>query len=160
MDTVSSMEILAHRLLWGFIFVYLIMSIQSKKRVIFFTPLKEFKVNFKQFSYIFAASLAISANWLIFIWVVNRGYIMEASLGLYITPIVSKIFGVLLLKDTLQSGTLISMIMAFGGVMFLTYDYGKFPWVAISFLLHCLYYCSYNEIINCILVQTFIYHYY
>ncbi|MBA9024721.1 MULTISPECIES: EamA family transporter RarD [Bacillaceae] len=132
LDTVSSMEILAHRILWGFIFVVIIMACQTKKRRAFFKLFKEFKVNFKQFSYIFVASLAISANWLIFIWAVNFGYIMEASLGLYITPIVSMVLGVLIVKDNIRTGTLISMIMAFLGVLVITYEYGKIPWVAIS----------------------------
>ncbi|MFE8696078.1 EamA family transporter RarD [Cytobacillus sp. FJAT-53684] len=132
LNTVSSIEILAHRILWGFIFVVTIMIIHSKKRLAFFTLLKEFKVNIKQFFYIFIASLAISSNWLIFIWAVNFGHIMEASLGLYITPIVSMILGAFILKDKIQTGTLISMLIAFLGVTVLTYDYGKIPWIAIS----------------------------
>ncbi|KAB2328310.1 EamA family transporter RarD [Cytobacillus depressus] len=132
LDAVSSMEILAHRILWGFIFVVMIMIFQPKKRIAFFKLLKEFKTNFKQFFYIFVASLAISANWLTFIWAVHFGYIMEASLGLYITPIVSMILGVLIVKERIQTGTMISMVIAILGVLIITYDYGKIPWVAIS----------------------------
>ncbi|WP_083711258.1 EamA family transporter RarD [Domibacillus epiphyticus] len=132
LDTVSSMEILAHRILWGFIFVVIIMIYKPKKRRAFFTLLKEFKVNFKQFFYIFVASLAISANWLIYIWAVNFGHIIEASLGLYITPIVSMILGALILKDNVRIGVLAAMILAFLGVLAITYDYGKIPWIAFS----------------------------
>jgi chloramphenicol-sensitive protein RarD len=132
LGTVSPLEILAHRILWGFIFIFTIMIFQSSKRVAFFTMLKEFKVNFKQFFYFFVASLAISGNWLIFIWAVIFGHIMEASLGLYITPIVSMVFGVFVVKDRIRTGTLISMLIAFLGVLVITYDYGKIPWIAIS----------------------------
>lgn len=132
LDTVSSMEILAHRILWGFVFIFTIMIFQSNKRFAFFTLLNGFKVNFKQFFYFFVASLAISGNWLIFIWAVISGHIMEASLGLYITPIVSMILSALIVKENIQKGTLIAMLMAFLGVLVITYDYGKIPWIAIS----------------------------
>lgn len=132
LDIVSPMEILAHRILWGCIFVTTIMIVQPKKRAAFFTLLKEFRVNFHPFLSIFIASLAISANWLIYIWAVNFGNIIEASLGLYITPIVSMMLGVFLLKDTIKTGTLISMVLACLGVLGITYNYGQIPWIAIS----------------------------
>jgi chloramphenicol-sensitive protein RarD len=132
LNTVFPMEILAHRILWGFIFIFTIMIFQPNKRLAFFTLLKEFKVNFKQFFYFFVASLAISGNWLIFIWAVIFDHIVEASLGLYITPIVSMILSVLIVKDRIRTGTLISMLIAFLGVLVITYDYGKIPWIAIS----------------------------
>ncbi|GKU85166.1 EamA family transporter RarD [Niallia sp. NCCP-28] len=132
LNTVSSMEILAHRILWGYIFVSILMFCQSKKRLAFFSLLNEFKINFLQIFYIFLAALAISLNWLLFIWAVNFHHIIEASLGLYITPIVSMILSVLVLKESVRKGTLIAMIMSFLGVLVITCDYGKIPWIAIS----------------------------
>ena len=132
LERVSPMEILAHRILWGFIFIFTIMIVQSNKRFIFFHLLKDFKAYWKQFIYFFIASLAISGNWLLFIWAIIDGHIIEASLGLYITPIVSMALGVFFLKDKLKTSTLISMIMAFLGVIVITYDFGAIPWIAIS----------------------------
>jgi len=119
-------------MLWGFIFVLAIMSFQPKKRRIFFSLFKDISLNYKQWIYFFVASLAITINWLLYIWAVNFGHIMEASLGLYITPIISMILGVLILKDKINTEARLSIALAFLGVLSITYDYGKVPWVAIS----------------------------
>ncbi|WP_445491803.1 EamA family transporter RarD [Niallia sp. 03133] len=132
LDTVSSVEILIHRIFWGFLFLFFIMFFQPKKRSIFFSLLKDYRSNVKQLIYIFAATLSISANWLIYIWAVNFGHIMEASFGLYITPIVSMMIGVLVLKDKINKGACLSIILAFLGVLVITYDFGKIPWIAVS----------------------------
>lgn len=132
LSTVSSLEILIHRILWGFVFIITIMSFQPKKMSTFFSLLKDFELNYKQFIYIFVASLVISANGLIYIWAVNFGYILEASLGLYIAPIVSMILGILVLKDKINTGSLISIVLAFLGMLFTIYDNGQIPWIAIS----------------------------
>ncbi|MGG0509450.1 EamA family transporter RarD [Priestia megaterium] len=132
LGTVSSLEILVHRMLWGFIFVTTIMSFQPKKRRTFFSLFKNVPLNYKQWIYFFVASLVITINWLLYIWAVNFGHVMEASLGLYITPIVSMILGVLILKDKINTGARLSIALAFLGVLSITYDYGQIPWVAIS----------------------------
>ncbi|MEM5014184.1 EamA family transporter RarD [Niallia taxi] len=132
LNAVSSLEILAHRILWGFIFISILVFIQAKKRSALFSLISEFKVNTLQFLYIFIASMAISLNWLLFIWAVNFHHIMEASLGLYITPIVSMILSVIILKERVKKGTLISMLIACVGVLIITYDFGKIPWIALS----------------------------
>ncbi|MGG0453965.1 EamA family transporter RarD [Priestia megaterium] len=132
LGTVSSLEILVHRMLWGFIFVMAIMSFQPKKRRIFFSLFKDVPLNYKQWIYFFVASLVITINWLLYIWAVNFSHIMEASLGLYITPIISMILGVLILKDKINIGARLSIVLAFLGVLSITYDYGQIPWVAIS----------------------------
>ncbi|MED3794575.1 EamA family transporter RarD [Niallia alba] len=132
LNTVSSMEILAHRVLWGFIFIAPLLFLQTKKRLAFFSFVNEFKQNILQIFYIFVASLAISLNWLLFIWAVNFNHLIEASLGLYITPIISMILSVLVLKESVTKGTIISMVTAFLGVLLITFDFGKIPWIAIS----------------------------
>jgi len=132
LNTVSSMEILAHRVLWGFIFIAPLLFLQPKKRLAFFSFVIEFKRNILQIFYIFVASLAISLNWLLFIWAVNFNHLIEASLGLYITPIISMILSVLVLKESVTKGIIISMVTAFLGVLLITYDFGKIPWIAIS----------------------------
>lgn len=135
LDSVSSMEILAHRILWGFLFIFTIMLFQSTKRAAFFTLLKELRVNAKQFFYFFVASIAISTNWLIFVWAMIFGHILEASLGLYITPIVNMLVGVLVAGDRIRKSTLLSMLLAFSGVLVITCDYGRIPWISIALAL-------------------------
>lgn len=81
------------------------------------------------------SSLIISGNWLIYIWAVNIGHVMETSLGYYINPLLSVLFGVLFLKERMRLGQWIAIVLAAIGVSVMTFHYGKVPWVAILLAL-------------------------
>jgi len=80
-------------------------------------------------------SLLICANWLIYIWAVNHGKVMETSLGYYMNPLLSVLFGVVFLKERLKLGQWVALGLAAAGVLYITFQYGEFPWVAISLAL-------------------------
>ena len=91
-----------------------------------------------------AASAALLAvNWLIYIWAVNAGNIVETSLGYYINPLVTVGFGMFFLNERLRTGQMAAIVLAAGGVVYLTLVYGSFPWIAltlaISFALYGLF---------------------
>lgn len=75
----------------------------------------------------------VSANWFVYIWAVNHGYIIEASLGYYINPLVSMVLGVLVFRESLNRVQWMAVAIATVGVLVLTFGYGSFPW--ISFVL-------------------------
>ena len=74
----------------------------------------------------------LAVNWLIYIWAVNSGYIIEASLGYYINPLVTVSFGVFFLKERLRVGQWAALALAAAGVAYLTFVYGQFPWISLS----------------------------
>jgi chloramphenicol-sensitive protein RarD len=82
--------------------------------------------------YCFASGLAISVNWLFFIWAVNVGRVLETSLGYFMTPLVNVLFGALFLRERLTRWQLISVLLALVGVLNMTLAYGKFPWLAVT----------------------------
>src|SRR5699024_10504547 len=61
-----------------------------------------------------AASLIISLNWLVFIWAVQNGYVVQSSLGYYINPLISVLFAILFLREKLSTLQLFSFILACG----------------------------------------------
>ncbi len=81
------------------------------------------------------SSLLIGLNWGLFIYAVNSNQIVEASLGYYINPIVNVLLGMIVLNEKLDNLKYIAVIIASIAVIYLTIDYGKFPWIAI--LLAC-----------------------
>jgi chloramphenicol-sensitive protein RarD len=81
--------------------------------------------------YCFASGLALSTNWLVFIWAVNVNRVVETSLGYFMTPLVNVLFGAIFLRERLTRWQLVSVLLALVGVLNLTLGYGKFPWVAI-----------------------------
>jgi chloramphenicol-sensitive protein RarD len=81
-------------------------------------------------------------NWYIYIWAINAGYVVEASLGYFINPLVNFLLGVIFLGEKLRVGQVLAVILAGIGVLYLTLSYGSLPWIslalAISFGLYGL----------------------
>lgn len=119
-------EILAHRVLWSFIFVTCV--IMSLKKL---ASLKQFLLEKKKLLVIVICSLLISINWFTFIWAVNSNYVIEASMGYYILPIVSVFLGVAFLKERITLWQCLAVGMALIGIIIITVEYGRVPWVAL-----------------------------
>lgn len=129
-QTMSVMEILAHRIVWSFVFVAGILVISRK-----WNQLRAAVNESKKLFAVFMCSILISSNWLIFIWAVNAGHVIETSLGYYINPLINVLFGVAVLKERLHKGQWVSIGLALIGVSMITFQYGQVPWIALSLAL-------------------------
>lgn len=128
---VSAGEILAHRVLWSFVFMIILLLLINKWRG-FLSFVKEIVYQPKKLAALLTASILVSINWGIFIWAVNSGHILQTSLGYYINPLVSVLLGVVVLKEKLSGAQILSFTLAGIGVLILTLHYGEVPWVALS----------------------------
>lgn len=126
----NALEIVSHRAVWSLIFCALILGFTKSIRATF-SLLSDGKVALR----LFFAAIFVSANWLIFIWAVNHGHVVEASLGYYINPIFMIAFGILFLREKMRPLQWITTCIAFLGVLVLTIDYGRLPWVAFGLAL-------------------------
>ncbi len=124
LQAVPAMEILAYRIAGSLLFVTMILLISRNLKWIK-------KLSKKQISYYFITSVFISINWLVYIWAVNNDQVVEASLGYYINPLVNVLLAEIFLKERLRIAQRIAILTAFIGVSFLTYKYGKLPWVSV-----------------------------
>jgi len=125
--SVPALEILCHRISWSLLVALALLAVSGN--------LKGFISLFRQrgkFLYFLLTSVILSVNWLVFIWSVNTGQIVEASLGYFINPLVSVCFGVFFLKERLRPLQWFSVFLAFVAVCYLTFLYGSFPWIALS----------------------------
>lgn len=128
---VSATEILAHRIIWSFVFVTIILALLSKWPIV----KEECRAIFRNKKYmlaLLASTTLISINWLIFIWAVNNDKVIETSLGYYINPLLVVLLGIVLLKERLNMWQTGSLVLATIGVVIMTVHYGYFPWVAFS----------------------------
>lgn len=135
LDSVFSIEILSNRIVWAFVFTVIIIAVTKQ-----WDELKRIAKDKKQMFYIFIASVLISINWGLYIWAVNSGKIVDASLGYYINPLLAVVLGVLIFKEKLSYWTGAALAIASIGVIIKTVQYGKIPWIslglAISFALY------------------------
>lgn len=139
LDHVSAGEILGMRILWAFIFMLVVILI-SRKWHEFIKETKVVLKNRRRLLGITLASIIISLNWLTYIWAVNNGYVLEASLGYYINPLISILLGILILKESVTTLQIISFCLAGLGVLYLTFSYGVFPWISLVLALTFAFY--------------------
>ncbi len=126
LDGVPAGQILAHRIVWSLVFVGLVLTLRhnwgwlrgamGKPRVLLTFAL---------------SGTLLGINWFIYIWAVNAGFIVETSLGYFINPLVNVLLGFLLLKERLRPAQWLALALALAGVLYLTFSYGAFPWIAL-----------------------------
>ncbi|KIZ54885.1 transporter [Bacillus safensis] len=132
MEHISSDEILAHRILWSFVFMCGILLYLKQVRPAMQT-VKGLILDGKAFFSLLLSAILISVNWYVYIWAVNHGLMLEASLGYYINPLVSVLLGIIFLKERLNKLQTIAILIAAFGVILSTVQYGSFP--VVAFLL-------------------------
>jgi chloramphenicol-sensitive protein RarD len=79
-----------------------------------------------------AAAMLIGVNWLVYVWGVNSGFIVETSLGYFINPLVSVLLGVVLFHERLRPWQWVAIGFATAGVVYLTLAYGRVPWISLT----------------------------
>jgi len=123
---VPALEILAHRMVWS-LAVMLLLLVIGRDRAWLKNALRDRRI---MITYTLAAAL-LAVNWGTYIWAVNAGFVVESSLGYFINPLVSMLFGVIFLKERLRRGQLVAVCLAAAGVLYLTISHGSLPWIAL-----------------------------
>lgn len=131
LEGVSAFEILANRFIWSAVFVFLLLVFTNKLSV-FAEESRFIFSTFKNACTMILAAVIISFNWGIFIWAVESGRIVESSMGYYINPLVSILFGMLFLKERLNTLQIIAVLCAFIGIVIMIVKNGSLPWVSVS----------------------------
>lgn len=146
-------ELLAMRIIVTVITMGLVVLIAKQNLII--TYFKDPKIR-KQ---LLLTSVLIAINWGVFVFAVNSGYMIQASLGYYMNPLISVLLGIFVLKEKLTKPQYISLILAALGVLYLAVSYGEFPWIALilglSFALYGLFKKTYHlNSLHSLLLET------
>jgi len=123
---VPATQLIGHRILWSFLLLIAI--------ILFAGQWGEFRktINSKVIRIYSIAAVLIGINWLVYVWAVNANYIVETSLGYFINPLLSVLLGVIFLKERLRIAQWIPVILASLGVAYLSYVYGRLPYIALT----------------------------
>src|SRR5687768_10057201 len=78
---VGSLQVLAHRIVWSFVALFLVTSVLQWRKT---SPWRQ--ISFGVAGLYFVAALLIGLNWLLYVWAVNAGFVVETSLGYFVTP--------------------------------------------------------------------------
>ena len=127
LEPANPLEIVSHRAVWTLVFCFIVLATTKALKSTLAT-LKQPKITAR----LFLTSILISINWLVYIWATNNGHVVEASLGYYINPLIIIGFGVILLKEKMRPLQWVAVTIASIGVLVLTIDYGRLPWIALA----------------------------
>ena len=126
LEPAGALEILAHRILWSLVTMGVIVVLLRRT-----SQLRALFRNRRVFTLLAVGAAVISVNWATYIWGVNNGRVVEASLGYFINPLVTVLMGVFVLGERLRPLQWAAMAVAGTAVAVLTLDYGRLPWVAL-----------------------------
>ncbi|WP_028863039.1 EamA family transporter RarD [Psychromonas aquimarina] len=126
LEFVPVYEILAHRVIWSALVTAVIISFTG-------TWPKVLKVCKSPRSMMFlgVTTLLISTNWLVFIWAVNNGHMLDASLGYFINPLINVVLGLIFLNESLSRIKWIAVALALIGVLIQVVQLGALPWISL-----------------------------
>lgn len=123
---VAALEVLGHRIVWSFVVVVAVLSIRRDRawtRVLRSPgPARRRLV---------LAACFISVNWLVYVWAIAEGRVLEAALGYYINPLFTVALGVVVLRERLGRGQIVALALGAASVLVLTVAYGQVPWVSL-----------------------------
>ena len=126
LQTVGPLETVMHRAVWSFGFLMLIIFLRHQ-----WPALIKALTNGRTLLVLCGTTLLVAINWLIYIWAVNNNFLLQASLGYYINPLVNVVLGMTFLGERLRKPQIMAVLLAAAGVIFLTVSYGRFPWIAL-----------------------------
>lgn len=127
LSDVPAPELMAHRVLWCGVLMLPLMWIRrswGKFRQIFSSG--------RTFALLVASTILIGINWFLYIWAVNSGHIIDASLGYFINPLFNVVLGMLFLGERLRKWQGVSVGLASLGVIVLTVSLGYLPWISLA----------------------------
>jgi chloramphenicol-sensitive protein RarD len=125
--TVNSAELIAHRHLWSLGFVAIVISLRRSwgdAAAAMRSP-RALRVHA-------LSGVLLTLNWLVFIWGVNHGHVVEASLGYFLVPLVNVGLGRFVLKEQLHRAQWLAICCAAVGVTLLVVRLGRLPWIALA----------------------------
>ncbi len=124
---VSATEIVAHRIVWSLIFLGILATLWRR-----WPAIRAAATTGRVLTTLIVTSILIAINWLVYIYAVVSGHVLEGSLGYYLNPLVNVLLGVLLLKERLSAAQVVAVILAAAGVVVLAAGAGSGLWISLT----------------------------
>jgi chloramphenicol-sensitive protein RarD len=124
--SVPALEIIIHRVLWSALCGSLLLLVWKHPNW-----WRELRDNPRRLAVLAFSGTLIAANWMVYVWAVNNGRMLEASLGYYINPLINVLLGMLLLGERLRRMQWLAVALAATGVAQQVWHVGSLPWVSL-----------------------------
>jgi chloramphenicol-sensitive protein RarD len=132
---IPALEILAHRIFWAFIFVLVLMVWRKRSH--------ELALIWRDRTtrhWVALGAFFISINWFTYIWGVTHEMLVEVSLGYYINPLLTVLWGVIFINERLGRAQIAAIVLAASGVLVMALEYGRIPGLALTLAITFSFY--------------------
>ncbi len=123
---VNAFEIVMHRMLWSLMFLLCVLAVL--KRWVWLRGVARQPRVLLAFA---VSALLLSVNWSVYVWAVQNAHVLDASLGYFILPLVNVAMGFAFLRERPRPGQWLAVAVAAAGVLWLTLQAGRLPWIAL-----------------------------
>lgn len=127
LEDINAVELIAHRIVWSLLLLTIVLAVQGRLREVpraLATP--------RALGLGFLRATLLTGNWLLYVWGVNTGHVVEASLGYFLVPLVNVASGYFMLGERLRRAQCIAIGAATIGVVWLMIRAGRPPWIALG----------------------------
>jgi chloramphenicol-sensitive protein RarD len=143
LEPAGGLEIVAHRVLWSLVFIGILLTALRR-----WGQVRALVTDGRRLLVLLGAAVLIAANWLVFVYGVNSGHVVETSLGYFINPLVSVVLGVVVFSERLRRLQWAAVAIAAIAVVVLTVDYGRPPWIALALALTFALYAVMKKLVR------------
>lgn len=126
-EAISAFEVVLHRTVWSLVFMLCVLTALRR-----WSWLPTTWRNPRVLGASALSALLLSCNWTLYVWAVHHHHVMDASLGYFITPLVSVVLGLAVLKERPRRVQWLAIALAAAGVIWLTVQAGHPPWIALT----------------------------
>ena len=127
---IPALEVVLHRTLWSLVFLLVVLAVL--RRWAWMSALLRQPRVLGAFA---LSALLLSANWVVYVWAVQHQHVVDASLGYFILPLVNVALGFVFLHERPRPGQWLAVAVAAAGVLWLTVQTGRLPWIALVLAL-------------------------
>jgi len=134
-EFVPAYEIVAHRIVWSFLFMILLLTLTKKWSLV-----HHWLKHPKKLLCLALSAILIGGNWTLFIWAVNNGHMLDTSLGYFVTPLVNMLLGLFFLGEHFRAKQWLSLVLAVIAVLLQFWQFGSLPYIGLGLALTFSFY--------------------
>lgn len=138
-----AVEVLSHRMIWSAVFLCAILLVQRR-----WPDLVALLKSPQQVKVLLLTATLLSCNWGLYIYGVNSDRVVETSLGYYINPLVTVLLGFIVLKERLNRGQQLAVVLATAGVGYFIWQLGTVPWIGLGLAMTFAFYGLLRKVVQ------------
>ncbi|GFO54861.1 chloramphenicol resistance permease RarD [Geomonas sp. Red276] len=124
---VPPLEVVAHRVVWSLVFLTVLVTVNGR-----WGDIRSAFATRKTLATLCATTVLIATNWLVFIYAIGKGEVLQSSLGYFMTPLVNIVLGFVFLHERMKRGQAIGVMLAVVGLTLSALRLGTIPWIALA----------------------------